>query len=441
MKQLLGIAAALLTAVHAFPAYAGEVKMGAAMYFVANTQHAMSTDGYYGRTPGRYVPFDVQQKVEMNFRYAANENLSASVQLQAGLLYDLGGPSKWGMGPKFLESDGFKVSEAYLDWRIPGTEASVRMGQWFSYLPYSHTQPNYVPIFSQRMPGVSVNIPLSGNVAVTGAWFRTATAEYGHSGGNWFYLSTDAKGEGWKVTAHASHLAHSFLPYLYKADSYIDTGFGFDYAVQSLPLQISGDFLYVRAQNMVDPNPLAPRVYDTSGWFTALKISYDAGRRGKPGLMGWYATGDRRGRGMGTGQVYSLANGYAPTNLYFGCSMTPAAIAFDGSRYSSARIWGTAGLIAEWSGLSFLPGFYHTAKIAYVRGTNSRHSLEAMAQNGGHCGYMTSHDHFVEADLDTMFIPDPRLMFVLQLGYLWEGFENPMVKNGWKTTFSAIYRF
>ena len=121
--------------------------------------------------------------------------------------------------------------------------------------------------------------------------------------------------------------------------------------------------------------------------------------------------------------------------------MTPAAIAFDGTRYSSARIWGTAGLVAEWSGLSFLPGLYHTAKLAYVRGTNSRRSLEAVAGNGGHCGYMTSHDHFVEADLDSMFIPDPKLMFVLQLGYLWEGFENPVVKSGWKTTLSAIYRF
>ena len=45
---------------------------------------------------------------------------------------------------------------------------------------------------------------------------------------------------------------------------------------------------------------------------------------------------------------------------------------------------------------------------------------------------MTRSDHFGEADLDTIFTFDPHIMFALQLGYLWEGFKNPVFKNGWR---------
>ncbi len=87
-----------------------------------------------------------------------------------------------------------------------------------------------------------------------------------------------------------------------------------------------------------------------------------------------------------------------------------------------------------------MPGLFHNARLAYVRGTNSPLSEESAAR-GGHCRNMTRDEYFIEADFDTLFSFDPHILFALQIGYLWEGFKNPMIKNGWRTTLSVSYRF
>ena len=54
---------------------------------------------------------------------------------------------------------------------------------------------------------------------------------------------------------------------------------------------------------------------------------------------------------------------------------------------------------------------------------------------------MTTKDSFYELDFDTEWHLYPQLTIGLQFGYLWADFENPVYKNTWRTTLSAVYRF
>ncbi len=322
---------------------AGEVKLGGEMHFVANMQHALSTDTWMGWTPGQFVPFGVQQQAKMDFTYVANEDLSAFVQLQAGELHPLMGRPEWGLGPKFLSNGGnFTVNQAYLDWRVPGTKALVRMGLQPFELPM-YTWFHGSLVHNDRMAGIRVSLPVSERLSFSAAWFRTAVATHAEtSGGNFVALVGDLDLPSVKFSPYFIWANRAFADSLvFSVGHFWFLGAGAEYAPEGTPFRLTADFAYSSYKDHL--NVWTGKTYDTKGWVGAASVSYKTGM-GTPALKGWYSSGDGKGKPFASGQLQGLTSTCWPTTVYFGATYVPTAVGFDSTYYSMSRVPGTAGL-------------------------------------------------------------------------------------------------
>ncbi len=421
MKKLatLLLAAGLVLAASA-PASAGDVKLG----LYNGTVAAFGDNGF--DQPMGFKPFNVYERIRMNFQYVASESLSGFIQLQAGT-------GTWGEGPKFLSMNNrFFVRQAYLDWLIPGTRAQVRMGLQALALP-SAVFGN--PVLDDVFAAAVVTVPVNDMFACTIGYVRPGnntflgatldgTAYWGHQGWDAVFgvAALNANGFSFKPWAMYTKYHHDYA-------LGVSNGYGWWLGASAeytglTPLTVSADVMYGKGK--IKDLGGAPFVAD-KGWLFAAGLKY-ALPFGTPFLKGWYATGDKSDSNH---KMPLLSGAWDANFLYFDGALTYHDL------NGLTDPTGTWGVSAGIEGVSFMPGLEHMARFVYTQGTNHDNFLFPI----GDLGYMTNHDKSYEFDLTSTYKIYENLTFGLELGYAINKFEDKNIKNSWEVVTSFVYNF
>ena len=254
-------------------------------------------------------------------------NFITSEYLQGVLMFEIGGLD-WGRdnGSKVggrsgggIDADGVnvKTKRAFLDWIIPNTEVSVRMGIQGVSLPMANGYCN--PVFSADVAGIVVNTPITEMFGVTAFWLRPFNRTLNDGANNYwndemdmFGLTLPITGDGWSVTPWGMYSrignASEFFDYygmgdIYNADGRAELNSGANAWWAGIstqidiwdPLTFGFDIMYGH-QSKADIDIWNPDVargnifrtteYGTRGWFVDAALNYKLDW-GTPGIFGW----------------------------------------------------------------------------------------------------------------------------------------------------------
>ena len=194
MKKLLGIVMAMAMVIgSAAGANATDIKIKGYFDFAfgwySNTGfYDASTDrnntgndeGFYGY--GSEENFDATQRLRFQIDFVASEQLSGTVQFEIGTInWGHGGGDTWGWGETgrgsggAMGSDGVNVEtkHMYIDWIVPETDLSIRMGLLPFALPYfANGAMSGNAILDDDLAGVVASYTFNEYVAVNLAWLR-----------------------------------------------------------------------------------------------------------------------------------------------------------------------------------------------------------------------------------------------------------------------------
>ncbi len=466
-----------------------------------------------GRVPstaGHAGKFNAKQRMQVGLNFIVSEQLSGTLELQVGGSNNKG---VWGAGSHSTLSDldRWGMSEqpnvaarfAYIDWIIPNTKASVRMGFAGGFIPNA-TRMNPV-LASDGIGQVAVTVPVNDWATLGFAWLRPAAS---NAVGN----TNVVKGAGrtvdlFRITAPMRFDGVDFTPWalLGAIGGNVDlvtnpyaTGQGtFDF--RPSPFAIAGSILNGHgghnprawasrdgfawwiggALNVTkfDPFTFAIDAFYSSlnnkhaqnrrsGWFVGASASYKT-QYGLPTLKLWYASGDDK----------SVTNG-SERPLTVGAAFNPGATTTFLGRYGVSSTMavatpaGTWGVSAQWNNASFMENLFHSLRVTYVQGTNSNRMLRNL-ETGLYAtylaslglnpnatrlstktfptGYMSTSDSLIEIDFDTTYNIYKNLAAMLEVGYVITDFSSrlrsvpgdPSYKytNGWRVALNFKYTF
>ena len=434
-----------------------------------------------------------------NQRVRTQVNFITSEYLQGVLMFEIG-DLEWGnkgTGAS-LDTDGVNVEtkRAYLDWIIPNTEISVRMGLQGIGLPMGNDWTN--PVFNNDVAGIVIGYEPCEWLATSLFWARPF--DRGNSGQSdvfdrnisdemdMFGLILAFSGEGWSFSPWGAYArignASGFVDYLLEG-TYEDTAdylgadefniggndsnhtnawwLGFSTEVSILePLTFSLDAMYGKL-NATDYGMYADfggtwyeqrtRV-GTEGWFIAAALNYELDWA-VPGIFGWYASGDdyddvvKHGE-FGRMPTLGFDDGFAPTTFGF-----PGTFAIGSDTAIATTGMGTWGIGIQLAEMSFIEDLSHTLRFAYYRGTND----DKLIRNGvgflplsGESEYLTDKDYVLEVNFDHSYQIYENLLMVVELSWLrlhldddtWkysEGKDYTDTENAWKAQVNFQYSF
>ena len=179
--------------------------------------------------------------------------------------------------------------------------------------------------------------------------------------------------------------------------------------------------------------------YDRKGWFASLLAEY-AFDWGKPGIFGWYSSGDDDNLKNGSERMPAISGNWEYTHTGF--KGTLASGAYDGLfAYQPIGLWGVALQVTD---VSFIKDLKNSLKILYMRGTNSADmpkkiaesqyrldlDVEGISPTGAVGSYLTTNDWAMEVNLDTEYKIYDNLKLVLETSYLYVDFD----KDTWSYT-------
>ena len=427
-------------------------------------------------------------------RFRTQINFITSEYLQGVLMFEIGALD-WGRdgggknGPASgggLDADGVnvKTKRAYLDWIIPNTDVSVRMGLQGVSLPMANGYCN--PVFSADVAGIVVNSPITDMVGITAFWLRpfnqnlndgsnsvTGDPNYLNDEMDMFGLTLPISGDGWSVTPWGmySRIGNASGYYDYFGVAYAgneeNTGTNAWWAGVSTqidifdPLSFGFDVMYghqskadidlANVANFADGGTGFTE-YGTRGWFFEAALNYKLDW-GTPGIFGWYATGDdhddvKDGQ-FGRMPVVGTDDGFAPTS--FGFPGSYSGIGSDSIVGITAV--GTWGIGLQLADVSFIEDLSHTLRVAYYRGTNDNEVIrngnggfDAVPHTGAESVYLTDKDSAWEVNFDHKYKIYENLTAVVELGYInlsldEDTWHNDKTDDAWKAQVIFRYQF
>ncbi len=398
-------------------------------------------------------------------RFRTQVNIIASEQLQGVLAFEIG-TLRWGSSATTqhygnapggsLDADGVNVEtrRAYIDWMVPHTDATVRMGIQNLVIPFAAGMGN--PVISDDVAAIVVSSPLTEMLAVTAFWARPYDA-YGtdpvdangdqtrrNDETDVFGLILPVTGEGWSVTpwgmAGSVGGASGYYQRAYPGtgispnNNQVDSDQAFAWWVGGAvkidlfdPLTFGLDVIYGRA-NKADLTfgdgtgtpPYVTEQVGTKGWFVDAALNYKLDWA-TPGIFGWWASGDKAEAlddGM-LGRLPSLTtwdgDGFYPTSFGFPGGAGPTQ---DGQiAWTGTGTWGVGVQLADFS---FIDKLSHTLRVAYYQGTNNTENArqygDVLTYNGEM--YLTTSDHVWEVNFNHQYQIYENLAAYLELGYL-----------------------
>ena len=422
-----------------------------------NTNFHNNRDGY--RADDRFI---ARQRIRTQINFITSEYLQGVLMFEIGDInwgQDDGGKNGPGSGGG-LDADGVNVEtkRAYLDWLIPNTEVSVRMGIQGVSLPMANGYTN--PVFSADVAGIVVNTPITDMVGITAFWLRPFNHNLNDTNDDRFYgdyqndemdmfgLTLPVTGDGWSVTPWGMYSrignASGYYEYLAEVtDHAIRSTSGWDsnsganawWAGLSTqvdvwdPLTFGFDVMYgsLSKADLAIDNPARSSTtsdFGTKGWFVEAALNYKLDW-GTPGIFGWYSTGDdysdvKDGQ-FGRIPVVGVDDGFGPTSMGF-----PGTFSIGTDTTISLTGVGTWGVGAQLAEMSFVEDLTHTLRVAYYQGTNDNDvvkrwgggSDDIVPHTGGETIYLTTKDHAWEVNFDHQYEIYENLTAVLELGYI-----------------------
>ena len=383
-------------------------------------------------------------------------NFITSEYLQGVLMFEIGNLD-WGRANGnsgrssggALDADGVNIEtkRAFLDWIIPNTEISVRMGIQGVKLP---STPMGSGIFDADVAGVVVSSPVTDWMSITGFWLRPFDAYSNDSDAGWggdrhyddetdiFGVILPFTGDGWSFSPWGMYSwvgANSGIyDYLFRGSS-VNTVSAQNshtkawWAGAHLELTLLDPFVFnidgaYGRINRADLDGLVagPRTnYGTKGWFIAATLDYKLDW-GTPGIFGWYGSGDDDDAlddGM-LGRLPTLGTDQGFQATSFGMAGTCSIGTDSVVNITGTGTWGIGIKIAD---VSFIEDLSHTLRFAYYQGTND-HDL--VKKNGGNSVlkyaadglYLTDKDSVYEVNFDHTYKIYENLTAVLELGWL-----------------------
>lgn len=394
--------------------------------------------------------FKARHRVRTQVNFIASEYLQGVVMLEIGNL-------TWGRGGGRLDADQVVVElkRAYLDWIIPNTEISVRMGVQGLTLP---STPMGSPLFDADVAGIVVSSPITDWLSATAFWIRPFDAygnDYDDPPAGWkdtsysdevdvFGLLLPMQGDGWAVTPWGMYgfigANSGIYDYLYRsgfnntvnaANSHAKAwwlGTHFELTMFD-PFVFNFEAIYGRLQranltgfNTRDGGRIIATDPDigTSGWYIGATLDYKLDW-GTPGIFGWWASGDKSSAldSGKYGRMPVLGNdggSFGPTS--FG-GVAGVGIADDGAIMGTGT--GTWGIGIQLADVSFIEDLSHTLRVAYYRGTNSKYLARRIGDTMRYSAdafYLTTEDSVWEVNFDHRYKIYENLTAILELGYL-----------------------
>ena len=437
-------------------------------------------------------------------RARAQINFIASENLQAVLFFEIG-DIDWGTNPGgntygrgaggALAADGVNIEtrRAYIDWMVPNTGVSVRMGIQGLALPLA-TKMGANPVFDDDVAALTVSYKINSTFALTAFWARPFNVNITDPANRSLDDEMDMFGvilpvslDGieitpWFVWANVGSATglHSYMigngltqsnPMTYEgSDSASAWWAGIGTTVNMFdPLTFAFDVMYGDLGQVDLKGMPANRRFrnideerwGSRGWFVDAKIDY-AFDFGTLGIFGWWSTGDTTS-GLNAGRSGRMAAGFSSSG--FG----PTTFGWDGhygigdgsiAGYAGSGTWGVGIQLADFS---FIDKLSHTLRFTYYTGTNdkdviSKHATDrqfmtfkAPAVHAGQGGlYLTDGDNAFEINFDHKYKIYENLTAVLELGYIHIDYDDVWNKafntgsqsdDAWKAEIHFNYSF
>ncbi len=440
MKKLttLLLAAGMVFAASA-PASAVDVKMDGEYMFSFGLGERVATGDNFD---------NAGQRFRLGMTFAANENLSGYMQLQAGISQTANNGYDWGTDTTGRNSD-VAVRQAYIDWIIPSTDVKVRMGKQLTGLPIDAFGKNAImhPGWGGR-DGISLTAPVTDWLDVSAFWLRSGYFGVNNNDtdqskkSDFFSAAAAMKFEGFAVTPYVMYgaidaSATNAVPGSTDG-GYLADGNAFWAGVTTtmtyfdpFVLKLSGAYGTMNYDSNID---------DRSGWYIQAKASYKTAY-GTPILGAWYGSGDDRNDYARQGWIPTNAGRFHPTVAYcageYGLYDTT-------TRHNIAGTWGVQAGIED---VSFLQDLSHKFTVTLWKGTNSDGNSSSLSP----VDYMTYSDTAVEFNLVNTYNIYKNLTACLELSYIiadydkddhavWAG-RDDWSENGWSAMLNFAYKF
>ena len=435
--------------------------------------------------------FIARQRIRTQINFIASEHLQGVLMFEIGDIdWGNGGDnanSKVGQGSGGnLDADGVNVEtkRAYLDWLIPNTEVSVRMGIQGVSLPMANGYCN--PVFSADVAGIVVNTPITDMVGVTAFWLRPFNQNL-NDGANTYLndemdmvgLTLPITGDGWSVIPWGmySRIGNAAGYYEYiggyggydmrtdfngRADDNAGTNAWWGGISTQIdiwdPLSFGFDVMYGHLGKAdIDiwnshPASLSSE-FGTRGWFAEAALNYKLDW-GTPGIFGWYSSGDdyddvKDGQ-FGRIPVVGVDDGFGPTSFGFPGGYNIGTDSIVGM--TAVGTWGVGLQLAE---MSFIEDLSHTLRVAYYRGTNDSDVVKKwnrgdndgfLPHTGAETVYLTTKDRAWEVNFDHQYQIYENLTTVLELGYINlhlddDTWKDHKTDDAWKAQVLFKYQF
>ncbi len=421
--------------------------------------------------------FTAAQRLRLQLEAIANENLSATVQMQVGMV-------TWGkasMGGA-LGADGVtvKIRQAYIDWMWPDSDLRTRMGVQFFMLPNKAGGP---AILASRVGSVNAAYKINENVDITGFWARPfndnytgeskagATYDQGYLDNmDLFGLVLSLKYDGFELSPWAMYGIRGrnsmwnngndptltnfgtagnpvFTLYPYPAlmdrnpaDPYTNHSTSKTYGSMfwaGLPVGITAfdpwniefDINYGYVESMgrynaykgaVSRENLKRSSTQRQGWLAKALVEYKMDW-GTPGILGWYSSGDDGNPKNGSERIPSLC-AYGSFTSFLGDTGYTLVPWHD----SSLDYSGTWGIGLQLKDMKFIEDLKHTLRAVWWGGTNSpsmaKYMGTAYAWNDGWQNwdgpYLTTNDGLLEFNLVNTYKMYENFTIYGELGYI-----------------------
>lgn len=433
--------------------------------------------------------FEADSQVKLHLRALVSESLSGV------LSFEIGEP-QWGTDNQgaALGADSANVitlKHAYIDWQVPRTEISVRMGLQSIILPSSA---GGSAIFNTDSAGIAASWKLRESVNLTGSWARPVNDNFNLASGaasnrqhyldnmDLFALSLPVNLDGFSITPWVMYgfMGKNALRGLQNAGNSQpwDTGDGvlalnipglipgyhfhdgapFTSSTKTAPwtsmlwaglpmsisllspLKLELDLNYGLVEDMGkyaivkygDSRNLARGSTRREGWVAKALLEY-VKPWATPGIFAWYASGDDGNIKNGSERLPSI-DGSGIFTSFIG-NASPAWTSFAYSCDWAMTYAGTWGIGLQVRNITFMEDLTTTARVAYWGGTNSPGMVKYMDhawswdQGYGAAGpYLTTNDGLLEFNLVSQWEICDHFTATLDLGYV----VNLIDKDTWE---------
>jgi hypothetical protein len=366
------------------------------------------------------------QRLRAYFDWSASENLRGVFGIEYGAAI-------WGNQATGADLDGderaIEVKHAYMDFTVPNTGLSLRMGLQPIALPANFGS----PIFDYDVAGILAQYKFNDMVSGAFGWFRlgnqnTGTSEIGGSSGNKndevdaFALMLPITADGVEFTPWAMYAVHG-----QNASGGAPLAAGLAPANATAPIGNDLDVWWVGGQfkmTMFAPFTIySDLIYgnqdgsnnsrnDREGWYFDAGVDYKMDGV-TPGLFFMYTTGDDDDPTNGSERIPTVG-----ANVFFtSFGFAGAAGLLDDYADRVISSDGTEGmwlLCAQLADFSFLNKLSHTFRVAYGEGTNDADVVKVK----GIAERLTDKDSFWEVNLDSTYSIYENLTAVIEMGYI-----------------------